>query len=187
MLVLFALTQIDARLVASEWSRSGAQRGAQRNALLRPFRKAFLPWYGVRAPMAAAAAAASGEGDHAIAREEIAALDAAIAQVEDRIAALQQQRSDLVRQREVARGNAADALLAVRETDWTRQFPWSKEVERVKCEVFGLHGPWRANQREAINVVLSGHDCMLIMRSGGGKSLTFQVRARAVRCRRCGR
>lgn len=125
------------------------------------------------------AAAAAGEGSHATAREEIAELGAAIARVEDRIAALQQQRSDLLRQREAARASAEETLHAARGADWKRQFPWSQEVERVKSDVFGIRGPWRPNQLEAINVAMSGHDCMLIMRSGGGKSLTFQVRCGA--------
>jgi len=55
-------------------------------------------------------------------------------------------------------------------------FPWSSSVEHVRNTLFGLQS-FRPLQLEVINAVLSGMDCMVIMPTGGGKSLCFQLPA----------
>ncbi|XP_042220423.1 ATP-dependent DNA helicase Q1-like [Homarus americanus] len=61
--------------------------------------------------------------------------------------------------------------------DWERQdFSWSKELENVQKSVFKIPA-LREHQLPTINATLSGVDCILIMPTGGGKSLCFQLPA----------
>eukprot|EP00299_Pterocystis_sp_00344_P010171 c4484_g1_i1.p1 GENE.c4484_g1_i1~~c4484_g1_i1.p1 ORF type:complete len:1045 (-),score=217.50 c4484_g1_i1:12-2999(-) len=60
----------------------------------------------------------------------------------------------------------------LRRTD----FPWSQECQRILREVWGLN-TFRKNQREVINGLMCGMDCFVIMPTGGGKSLCYQISA----------
>jgi len=55
-------------------------------------------------------------------------------------------------------------------------FPWSKRVREVLNSVFKLNG-FRPLQQETINAVMSNEDVILIMPTGGGKSLCYQLPA----------
>lgn len=67
------------------------------------------------------------------------------------------------------------AHLAQRDWD-NNDFPWSKELENIQKTVFKIPS-LRAHQLPTMNAVLSGIDSILVMPTGGGKSLCFQLPA----------
>jgi RecQ family ATP-dependent DNA helicase len=62
------------------------------------------------------------------------------------------------------------------DSDNNNHFPWSAQVNHLLQNTFRIPS-FRDHQREIINSTMSGHDVFVIMRTGGGKSLTYQLPA----------
>ena len=73
------------------------------------------------------------------------------------------------------RDMVAPPELGALTTNWSRRdFPWSRVVEQQNRDIFG-HTSFRKNQLEIVNAIMAGHDCFILMPTGGGKSLCFQL------------
>ncbi len=101
---------------------------------------------------------------------------------------------ELARLREVFRASpqlfGADALAALKEVSQalktrTVQLAWRPPpvaegaAQAVLRDVFGFES-FRAGQEEIISAVLAGRDCVGVMPTGAGKSLTYQIPARVL-------
>jgi hypothetical protein len=59
---------------------------------------------------------------------------------------------------------------------WSRMdFPWTRNIKKAMKLMFRIRS-FRKNQAEIINAVMSGHDVFVLMPTGGGKSICYQVR-----------
>ena len=109
---------------------------------------------------------------------ELIAIDKEIQDLSQKIRKYEEKRRALKRRAEVIREQIqqkeSDALL---EQDWERrQFEWTDRLNIARQEIFNLSS-YRPDQLAVINASMSGHDCILIMPTGGGKSLTYQLPA----------
>lgn len=59
---------------------------------------------------------------------------------------------------------------------WQVSFPWDQDIIDANQQVFG-NPTFRECQQEIINATKSGRDCLALIPTGGGKSLTFQLSA----------
>lgn len=56
------------------------------------------------------------------------------------------------------------------------RFPWSVDLRRTMQDIFGLH-QYRFRQLEIMNACLEGRDVFILLPTGGGKSLCYQLPA----------
>eukprot|EP00668_Euglena_longa_P015399 GGOE01019475.1.p1 GENE.GGOE01019475.1~~GGOE01019475.1.p1 ORF type:complete len:658 (-),score=186.29 GGOE01019475.1:94-2031(-) len=99
-------------------------------------------------------------------RHRLSALRKEEAEAAARVASLEA----TVRQQQADQKRRASAL------NWEGHFEWDHRVQQLLTEKFGF-ASFRPLQREVVNAVLSGKDVFVVMPTGSGKSLTFQLPA----------
>ncbi|VDO08044.1 unnamed protein product [Rodentolepis nana] len=103
-----------------------------------------------------------------------------LSSINGRIESLIQQREIVKAEYEQVKHQLAVARLKSSETsgvctEYTDQlFPWTAELNRVRLELFHIV-EFRPLQLPAINAFLDGRDVILVMPTGAGKSLVYQL------------
>ena len=110
--------------------------------------------------------------------DELAVVNKKLAEVIRKIRKLEAEKRSLERRasqlKEMKQKEECDKLLG---QDWDRKkFDWAERMDLARKEVFSLDR-YRPDQLSVMNATMSGHDCILIMPTGGGKSLTYQLPA----------
>ena len=109
---------------------------------------------------------------------ELSKIDEEISDITNKIRKYEERRRLLKHKADVLKEKIqqreCNALL---EQDWERRtFSWSGRLDSARDEVFRIPS-YRPDQLAVMNASMSGHDCILIMPTGGGKSLTYQLPA----------
>ncbi|KAI6651587.1 hypothetical protein LOD99_4838 [Oopsacas minuta] len=111
--------------------------------------------------------------------KQILLIDDKLANVKDQIKILRKEERDLCSERlellNVLKDSQESGKSAMKQ-DWSGEdFPWSSKVREILTQ-FNI-SDFRTLQLESINTVLSGFDLLLVMPTGGGKSLCYQIPA----------
>ncbi|KAE9553747.1 hypothetical protein FO519_003057 [Halicephalobus sp. NKZ332] len=111
--------------------------------------------------------------------EELEGLNDEISRVTEEIRDLQKRKYELVEKRKnvMARIEQRNTEMSEDQSVWEKEnYPWSTQANETLKAVFKLDS-FRPLQKSVINAVMSGEDCMIIMSTGGGKSLCYQLPA----------
>ena len=128
--------------------------------------------------------------DQSLIQIEISEIDEKLQGVEEQISLLLQQQEELRRirtglterleattqSRSVQSETHAHPCVSGKDYSAAASFSWSEKVDDVRKRVFNIN-KFRPFQIETINATLSREDVILIMPTGGGKSLCFQLPA----------
>nr|CAD7395286.1 unnamed protein product [Timema poppensis] len=110
--------------------------------------------------------------------DELASIEYELQEVEAKLQSLSDRKQFLQQRRD----RLKDSILLKKSNDlanhnWSeKNFEWSNKVDNILKTVFKLDG-FRPYQLPSMNAVLSGQDVILIMPTGGGKSLCYQLPA----------
>ncbi|XP_069133620.1 ATP-dependent DNA helicase Q1-like [Argopecten irradians] len=111
-------------------------------------------------------------------KQELRDVSRELTQIEDEIQDLLQRQSSLLGRKEEIE-NILKQSTKTQQTDtrWdATDFQWSQELSEKMKSIFHIKS-LRPMQLQTMNVTMSGKDAMLIMPTGGGKSLCFQLPA----------
>lgn len=111
-------------------------------------------------------------------KKELQDVGKELVQIENDIDSLLSRQSSLLqRKQELDVILQQSTLTQQADTKWdTADFPWSQELQNKMKAVFRIDC-LRPMQQQTMNVTMSGKDAILIMPTGGGKSLCFQLPA----------
>lgn len=111
---------------------------------------------------------------------EMKALELQIQELLERQQALQERKQRLNRKIKKLTGDgdaSSSKAPGTSPEDWDKKdFPWSQKVDETLKNVFDLQS-FRPLQLQAINVTMAAKDLFLIMPTGGGKSLCYELPA----------
>lgn len=100
--------------------------------------------------------------------EEIESLEKKVKDIQYRINKKKEEKAKLESEFNLSKSFTFDRNWA------TDIFPWDEQIVKVLKNVFHLN-EFRFQQKAAINLILSKKDLMLLMPTGGGKSLCYQL------------
>ncbi|VDK63584.1 unnamed protein product [Onchocerca ochengi] len=110
---------------------------------------------------------------------ELSKLDEELGKIEEDIRSLKKRKYTLLErkaqiEKRIAERNVEnESSFNIWDSD---DFQWMKECRRVLHDVFKLND-FRPLQRAVINAILSKEDCLVVMSTGSGKSLCYQLPA----------
>ncbi|KXZ55835.1 hypothetical protein GPECTOR_2g1386 [Gonium pectorale] len=115
--------------------------------------------------------------------QEAAPLQQQLDAVEDELDEVKSQLEYLMQRQDLLRSRRDQLLRRIEQerraprADWQQEtFPWSQRLGQALRDVFGLR-EFRPLQREVMNATLQGRDVLVLLPSGGGKSLCYQLPA----------
>ncbi|KFM57376.1 ATP-dependent DNA helicase Q1, partial [Stegodyphus mimosarum] len=111
-------------------------------------------------------------------RSELQNIDKDISQIDRALEKLSAKKEKLISRKQIIRQRLQEhASEKLASQDWERtDHSWSKKVNEVLKSVFKLE-KFRPYQLSTVNAVMSRQNCILLMPTGGGKSLCYQLPA----------